>query len=201
LNLDVYDAGGGVTDGWLFAGDSITASGMGHNDLSVHAESFTNQVGALTGIYPPQQNAGMAGWSSGDMMSRLPGWLQSFHGRYVTLSLGTNDAAGVSVPGAFHDNMAALINQVLAAGKIPVVPTIPWSRDSTHARNIPPLNAQILKLYRAFPSVIHGPDLYAYLEANQGYISPDDVHPTEAGYAAIRTLWATVAAKSIYGLK
>jgi lysophospholipase L1-like esterase len=201
LNLDVYDAGDGVTDGWLFAGDSITASGMGHNDLSVHAESFTNQVEALTGIYPAQQNAGMGGWSSGDMLSRLPGWLQSFHGRYVTLSLGTNDAAGSVAPGAFYDNMAALVKQVLAAGKIPVVPTIPWSRDPNRAQNIPALNKQIQKLYKTFPRVIPGPDLYGFLEANQAYLSPDDVHPTVAGYAAIRTLWATVAAKSIYGLK
>jgi lysophospholipase L1-like esterase len=201
LNLDVYDASGGVTDGWLFAGDSITASGMGHNDLSVHAESFTNQVGALTGIYPPQQNAGVGGWSTGDMISHLPRWLQSFHGKYVTLSLGTNDAAGSVPPGTFHDNMAALIKQVLAAGKIPVLPTIPWSRDPTHARNIPALNAQIQKLYRAFPAVIPGPDLYAYLEANQGYISADNVHPTQAGYAAVRTQWASVVSKSIYGLK
>ena len=201
LNLDVYDASGGVTDGWLFAGDSITASGMGHNDLSVHAESFTNQVGALTGIYPPQQNAGVGGWSTGDMLARLPRWLQAFHGKYVTLSLGTNDAAGSVAPGAFYDNMAALLKQVLAAGKIPVVPTIPWSREPTHARNIPALNEQIQKLYRKFPSVIPGPDLYAYLDAHQGYISADNVHPTEAGYAAVRTLWANVAAKSIYGLK
>jgi lysophospholipase L1-like esterase len=201
LKLDVYDASGGVTDGWLFAGDSITAGGMGHNDLSVHAESFTNQVGALTGNYPAQQNAGMGGWSAGDMLAHLPSWLQSFHGKYVTLSLGTNDAAGGVPPGAFYDSMAALVKQVLAAGKIPVVPTIPWSRDPTHARNIPPLNAQIQKLYRAFPSVIPGPDLYTYLEANQSYISSDNVHPTAAGYAAVRTQWASVAAKSIYGLK
>jgi lysophospholipase L1-like esterase len=201
LSLDVYDAGGGVTDGWLFAGDSITANGMGHNDLSVHAESFTNQVGALSGIYPPQQNAGMGGWSAGDLIPHLPRWLQAFHGKYVTLSLGTNDAAGGAAPGAFYDNMAALIKQVLAAGKIPVVPTIPWSRDPTHARNIPALNKQIQKLYRAFPSVIPGPDLYAYLEAHEDYISSDNVHPTDAGLAAVRTLWATVAAKSIYGLK
>jgi lysophospholipase L1-like esterase len=201
LNLDVYDAGDRVTDGWLCAGDSITASGMGHNDLSVHAESFTNQVGARTGIYPPQQNAGIGGWSSGDMLSHLPGWLQSFHGKYVTLSLGTNDAAGSVAPGAFYDNMATLIKQVLAAGKVPVVPTIPWSRDPNRAGNIPALNKEIQKLYRTFPSVIPGPDLYAYLEANQGYISSDNVHPTEAGYAAIRTLWAAVAAKSIYGMK
>jgi lysophospholipase L1-like esterase len=201
VNLDVYDASDGVTDGWLFVGDSITASGMGHNDLSVHAESFTNQVGALTGIYPPQQNAGIGGWSSVDMLSRLPGWLQSFHGKYVTLSLGTNDAAGSVAPGAFYDNMATLIKQVLAAGKIPVLPTIPWSREPARVRNIPPLNAQIQKLYRKFPSVIPGPDLYAYLEANQGYISADNVHPSEAGYAAVRTLWATVAARSIYGVK
>jgi len=29
INMDVYDASHGVTDGWLFVGDSITAGGMG----------------------------------------------------------------------------------------------------------------------------------------------------------------------------
>lgn len=199
LNMDVYDAGDGVVDGWLFVGDSITASGMGHTDLSVPAESFTNLVGGLTGDYPPQQNAGMGGWSSGDMLAHLPQWLHSFHGKFVTLSLGTNDAASGGPPRMFYANMSTLIKQVLAAGKIPMVPTIPWSRDPTHARNIPPLNAQIHELYRAFPDVIPGPDLYAYLEKNQNYISSDNVHPTDAGYAAIRALWAEAAAKSVYG--
>jgi len=198
LNMDVYDAGGGV-DGWLFAGDSITASGMGHTDLAVPAESFINLVGARTGIYPPQQNAGIPGWSSGDMISHLPQWLHSFHGKYVTLSLGTNDAASGNPSRAFYADMSTLIKQVLAAGKVPVVPTIPWSRDPNHARAIPSLNAQIRELYRAFPQVIPGPDLYAYLEKNQNDISPDNVHPTDAGYAAIRILWADVAAKSVYG--
>ena len=201
LNMDVYDAGGGVVDGWLFAGDSITASGMGHTNLAVRAESFTNLVGAVTGVYPPQQNAGMPGWTSGDMISHLPQWLRAFHGKYVTLSLGTNDAASGSPPGAFYANMSTLIKQVLSAGKVPLVPTIPWSRDPTHARYIPPLNAQIRALYRAYPELIPGPDLYAYFEKNQSEISPDNVHPTDAGYAAIRTLWAQVAAQAIYGAK
>jgi lysophospholipase L1-like esterase len=201
LNMDVYDAGGSVVDGWLFTGDSITATGMGHTNLSVPAESFTNLVGGLTGTFPPQQNAGMPGWSSGDMISHLPQWLRSFHGKYVTLNFGTNDAASGSAPRVFYANMSTLIKQVLAAGKIPILPTIPWSRDPTHARNIPPLNAQIRELYRAYPEVIPGPDLYAYLERNQSEISADNVHPTDAGYAAIRTLWADAAAKSVYGAR
>jgi len=97
--------------------------------------------------------------------------------------------------------MSALTNQVLSAGKIPVIPTIPWSRDSTYARNIPDLNAQIEKLYRKFPQVVPGPDLYTYFKNNPGYISPDNVHPTDAGYATARSLWASVAARSIYDVK
>jgi len=200
-NMDIYDASGGVTDGWLFVGDSITASGMGHTSLSVSSDSFTNQVGDLTGVYPAQENAGMPGWTATNMIPYLSTWLRSFNGKYVTINLGTNDAAGGVAPGIFYANMSTLIKAVLSAGKIPVVPTIPWSRDPIHAANIPGLNAQIKNLYRAYPSVIPGPDLYAFLNANRNYISSDNVHPTAAGYAAIRTLWATVAAKSVYGMQ
>jgi len=198
LKMDIYDATNGVTDGWLFAGDSITAGSMRHTDLSVSSDSFTNQVGALAGVFPAQQNAGMPGWTAADMVAHLSAWLKLFHGRYVAISLGTNDAAAGVAPDAFYANMSALVEDVLAAGKIPVVPTIPWSRDPTHAKNIPGLNTAIERLYREYPDLIRGPDLYGFFSEHQMLISADNVHPTETGYAAARSLWANAAAASVY---
>ena len=193
LNLDVYDAGAGVSDGWLFVGDSITAGAMGHSDLSSGAESFTNALGALSGVFPAQQNAGMPGWTALVAAAHLPAWLKDFHGRYVPLAFGTNDAAGEVPPRKYLDQLSTLVAQVLASGKIPVVPTIPWSREATHARNLPGLNAQILALYRAEPRVVPGPDLYTFFHDHPELISADGVHPTDAGYAALRGQWAAMA--------
>ena len=199
LNMDIYDASGGEPDSWLFAGDSITANGMGHaNFASTSSESFGNQVGALSGIAPAQENAGMPNWTAAILLQNLPDWLRSFPGRYVTISVGTNDAAGGIAAGDFYTSMSALVAAVLATGKIPIVPSIPWSREQTHAKNIPGLNAQIRNLYQAFPKVMPGPDLYRYFSEHQELISADNVHPTDSGYAALRTQWATFAAQSVY---
>ena len=200
VNMDVYDASNGVGDGWFFAGDSITANSMDHDNLStVTSDSFGNQVGALVGTIPPQENAGMPAWTTSQVMAYLPTWLRGFPGKYVTLNLGTNDAV-VPVSGAtYYANMAAMIEMVLSAGKIPVVPTIPWARDAAHAAVIPLLNAQIPNLYAAYPSVVKGPDLYTFFYNNQSYINTtDNIHPTDAGYAALRALWAQTAASSVY---
>lgn len=161
IKMDVYDASHGVTDGWLFAGDSITAGAMGHSDLSSASDSFTNQVGDLVGVFPAQENAGMPGWTSETMRAHLADWLKLYNGKFVAISLGTNDAAGGTDSRAFHANMAALVEMVLAAAKVPLIPTIPWSRDPAHAENMDRLNAAIEKLYREYPGLIRGPDLFS----------------------------------------
>lgn len=196
LNMDVYDASK-TTDGWFFGGDSITANCMGHgNTGSVVSDSFGDQVYALVGVNPPQENGGMPGWTSGSWIGYLPNWLAAFPGKYVTLNLGSNDAYTNGDASAFYSNMATLIGDVIAAGKIPVVPTIPWSRNATLAANVPLLNAQVRNLYSNFPKVLPGPDLYSFYENNQNLISSDDVHPTDAGCAAMRANWASTAAKA-----
>ena len=175
---------------------------MGHASLSnVASESFGNQVSALVGDTPAEENAGMPAWATTTLLPYFATWLQSYPGKYVTINLGTNDAASGVSPSAFYANMSTLVQDVLALGKTPVVPTIPWSRDPWHAQHIPALNAEIHHLYHTCPAVIPGPDLFTFFNDHQDYISADNVHPTEAGYAALRTLWAAVAAQSIYQRK
>src|SRR3954447_12688068 len=106
-----------------------------------------------------------------------------FPGRYVSLAYGTNDAnnasAGdTSIAKPFHTNMATMVNAVLAAGKIPVVPTIPWGRTASLKANVPTLNAELVKLRQEIPQIVAGPDLYALLNANQSLISSDNIHPS-----------------------
>ena len=199
VNVDIYDASYGVTDGWLFVGDSITANGMGHTkSQSITADSFSNQLATIVGITPAQENAGMPGWATNTLMPYFPAWVHAFPGKYVTINLGTNDAAYGITPKQFFTNMSALVSEVLSAGKVPVVPTIPWSRDPWHAQRIPALNDEIERLYGAFPCLVRGPDLFKFFDAHQDYMSSDGIHPTGAGYSALRTIWAETVARSIY---
>jgi lysophospholipase L1-like esterase len=195
-DVDVYDASNGVNDGWFLFGDSIVANCMGHSGNA--ADNFINRVGAKTGVFPAEQNAGMPFWTSADGLKHLPAMLELFHGLYVTIALGTNDAAGNADPARFYANMEKLVELVSAAGKVPVVPTIPWSRDPVHARSIPELNAQIRKLYQKNPHVIPGADLYALFSQRQDLISPDNVHPSKEGCQAMRDQWADSAVASQY---
>jgi lysophospholipase L1-like esterase len=212
LNLDVYSANGGVTDGWFFAGDSITANCMGHNkvlaedennpgkQITIATPSFGEQVNAIVGNNTPaQENGGIPGFTSGNMIAYLAGWLQHIPSKYVTINLGTNDAANSGNAAAFYASMRQLVQAVIAAGKIPVVPTIPYSTEPARLANIPALNDQIRALYLAYPIIVPGPDLWTYFRNNPRYISTDHLHPNAQGCVAYRTLWSQFAARTMYG--
>jgi lysophospholipase L1-like esterase len=212
LNLDVYSANNGVTDGWFFDGDSITANCMGHNkvlaedennpgkQITIATPSFGEQVNAIVGNNTPaQENGGIPGFTSGDMIAYLAGWLQHIPSKYVTINLGTNDAANSGNAAAFYASMRQLVQAVIAAGKIPVVPTIPYSTDPARLANIPALNDQIRALYLAYPIIVAGPDLWTYFRNNPRYVSTDHLHPNAQGCVAYRTLWSQFAAKRMYG--
>ncbi|MGA2191129.1 MAG: choice-of-anchor D domain-containing protein [Steroidobacteraceae bacterium] len=213
LNLDVYGSSTVISDGWFFGGDSITANCMAHNNINgqdennpsgttvIAAPSFGQQVNALVGDNTPEQeNGGMPGFASGDMIPYWAGWLANIPSKYVTINLGTNDAAGSIPPATYFANMATLVQAVIAAGKVPVIPTIPYSPDPTHLANTPGLNQQIQALYQAYPEIVPGPDLWTYFMNNPQYISTDNVHPNAQGCAAYRTQWAQFAAGTMYGL-
>jgi lysophospholipase L1-like esterase len=196
INMDVYNAAPGVTDGWFFGGDSITANCMGHaNANTVASAAFGLQVDALNGHIPLQINGGIPGWDTTNWIPYMPTWLENFQGKYVTINLGTNDAAGSLAPATFYSNLLTLVGSVEADGFVAVVPTIPYSLDPTHMANIPGLNAQIESLYINHPTVVPGPDLYTYFENNPSLISSDNVHPTDQGCADYRAQWAQFAAR------
>jgi lysophospholipase L1-like esterase len=212
INLDVYSANNGVTDGWFFNGDSITANCMRHNSvlaedqnnpgkqITLYTPSFGVQVNAIVGNNTPaQENGGIPGFTSGDMTAYLAGWLQHIPSKFVTLNLGSNDAANGGSATTYYANMQQLVQTVIAAGKIPVVPTIPYSTDPKKMANIPALNDQIRALYLAYPIIVPGPDLWTYFMNNPQYISTDHLHPNAQGCVAYRTLWSQFAASTMYG--
>lgn len=203
INLDLYDVGSDIDDGWIFYGDSITAAAMDHGAGSVapgEGASFSQQVDERTNgaVFPPQENGGVPCITTDDLVAVFNKWLANFPGRYVVISLGTNDAMGVP-PERFYDNYATLVAAVLDAGKVPIVPTIPWSPDPERQTRTLELNAELARLYTNYPDLIQGPNLWTYFAERPELISDDTIHPTPQGYLAYRAVWAAFAAETIYG--
>lgn len=202
LNLDLYDASGGSDDGWIFFGDSITAGAMGHGEATGPdgpVPSFADQIFALTGrAFPPQENAGIPCITTADLEPVFSEWLARFPGRFVAISLGSNDALGTP-PETFYARYARMVELILEAGKVPVIPTIPWSPDPERQAATLDLNNQLYRLYRAYPAIVRGPNLWTYFAERPQLISDDQLHPSDLGYGAYRQVWAETMARTIYG--
>jgi len=145
--------------------------------------------------------AGVGGYTATDMQAIMAGtFLPLFPGKYVALPLGTNDASGGgALVTNFQSKMQSMVTSILGAGKIPVIPHIPYGTNAGIVSNGPTINTAIDALIAANPGTIAGPDLWAYYLANQSLISGDGIHMTDpAGYAAYRTQWLNWATSNIY---
>lgn len=203
MHLDVQDlsACGAPLDSWIFYGDSITLGATNYQEYyDGSPDNFTiaQLVNAqLPQFWPAQEDGGTVGADTIDALDDIDGWLALFPGKYVDLSYGTNDA-GTMDPDVFYSNYAALVQKVLAAGKVPIVPKIPWGKTAAVQTYGPLLNAKIDALYSNFPQVIPGPDFWTFFEQNPNLITNGDVHPTDEGYGQMRQLWAQMMIQSVY---
>lgn len=204
LNMDIHDAHLGVQDSWFCAGDSITQAAFMYDETNGLSAVMPQQIAtALPAYYPVWESGGIGGWTSTDVLTVFSTWLALFPGHYVTLNFGTNDAnLGGTYMTTYQANMTNMIQQVLTAGKIPIVPHIPWLNTTAQARaNVITLNGLIDTMVLANVGTLAGPDLYAFFLANQTLISGDNLHPTSpAGYNGYRTQWVDWAVANIYTL-
>lgn len=198
MNVDLYEASAGVADDWIFFGDSITAGAMGHETLAGVA-TFAQLIHHQAPDYFPVQEGGGIGYlTSADGAKYINDWLNLFPGKYVGLSYGTNDALGCASADGFYNNYLKMVQAVLDARKIPVIPHIPWGENANLQQCVPLLNAKIDMLYQTFPQIIRGPDLWSFFQSHTDLISSDTVHPTEAGFGAYRQQWANAMLAAVY---
>ncbi|MBE6856256.1 MAG: lysophospholipase [Ruminococcus sp.] len=196
INMDVHNVSNGVSDSWIFFGDSITAGGM----MNCYGTGFAELVNAIDSSYfPIQENGGIGGILSSHGKENIDRWLESYPGKYVSIAYGTNDSWG-NQTGAqgYYENTAYMVEAVLAKGMIPVVPKIPYATETGVNSYLDDYNAMIDKLYEEYPQVVKGPDFDALFRENPDLLSGDGVHPSSEGYAEMRELWAKTMYENVY---
>ena len=196
IQMDIHSVSDGVSDSWIFYGDSITACGM-HNCYGTGFATYVNMIDDR--YFPVQENGGIGGITSTHGASRIDEWLSYFPGKYVSVAYGTNDSWG-NQTGAekYYANTKYMIDKILECGKTPVLPTIPFSLEPGISQYVEDYNAMIEKLYDEYPEIIKGPDFYSIFMENPDYLSADGVHPNDSGYDMMRKTWASVMYETVY---
>lgn len=224
VQMDIHDASRGQRDTWLFVGDSITAEGMGHHNITGaewgYGSSLNSKVLAMTGGHynPATIDGGCFGMTMSWAATNILGLTANFTGGYVEISFGTNDCnqnfpftAGDSHVQAIYNNLLTVIDNFLALPQSPtvVVPYIPWG--SNNGGNLG-INANLVNQYvdahlpTDRPSVLRGPDMWSFFNAHQTLIR-DGIHPTfdepadgsPSGYEWWQKLWTNWMATNVYG--
>lgn len=196
VNFDIHNVSDGVSDSWLFLGDSITAGGM-NNCYGTGFAAYIHQLDER--YFPIQENGGIGGITSKDGLDNIDRWLSTFPGQYVSVAYGTNDAWG-NQTGAekYYENTKAMIDKILALGKTPVLPKIPHAEEPGVADYLDEYNAMIDRLYEEYPEIVPGPDLSTILAEHTEYLSADGVHPNSEGYEEMRRIWAETMYERVY---
>lgn len=119
----------------------------------------------------------------------------------MVIAVGQNDCnAGTSI-GSMETAMRRMIQIVLDAGKIPVVPTLRWTytNGATTVANIEAWNARLVTIRADYPACITGPDVYTRAKA-QGLsgLRSDRTHLNDAGVALTQEDWDLWAMATMY---
>jgi lysophospholipase L1-like esterase len=185
--LDVHDVTEGASDSWFFVGDSITA--LSFNRAPGHQPSFAAWVNEHRPDYfPAMIDGGTGGYKSDEGAAHIDDWLArnpDLH--FWAVMYGTNDAAGNSSDTSrFRANMRTIVDRIRAAGRVPILATIPYSSDGQH-NSIPDFNL-VLEEIRTTNALPLGPDLYKWFAAHPDELR-DGIHPTDRGVVSINRLW------------
>lgn len=189
INVDIVDCSNGAKDGWLFLGDSIT------NIYAQHTNNpWPTTVYNATGRRPLFMNRGLDCSHGSAMSAYITQLMEGFSGKYVVMTWGINDSwNGAGDPTSHYNTMVSLCQTVIAAGKVPVVPTLTWPNNGgSWQAQVVAFNDQIRNVWANVPGVLPGPDLYTLTYEHADWFgSTGDVHPNATGAAQLRAAWGT----------
>jgi len=178
-------------------GDSITVAGSflrcfasadttdlaGHGELTATLDAF--RAGDAAGSTPFDRESAAAGigWNAGTVLAGSPSPLASeidaIHPGYAVVMYGTNDV-GFENPAWYGQNLATVVDQLIAAGAVPVLSSIPPRDDDAGVDALVPLHNTIARGIaeaRQIPFM----DFHGALLPLAGHgLGPDGVHPNTA---------------------
>ncbi|MDF3068180.1 MAG: lipolytic protein family [Polyangiaceae bacterium] len=189
IDVDVQSAPNGASDSWLFMGDSITHLATDTHGIMNIPDLVRAKDPARWPVIIP---AGIGGTNTGSALAVIEETMKAFPGRFVVLGYGTNDHMPSVGPNGEQLGFAMepLVEKVLAAGKIPVIPHMPWAKVDGIQVDGPPINAAIDALYEKYPQIYRGPDLWKAFTDRTDLIPEGDVHPNGEGTEFWRVQWA-----------
>lgn len=189
---------------WL--GDSLTqwfdaATPVNANaPLSAASHSQRVSLGNLGSIISKQRglyvnNAGVGGNNTAQMLARFDTDVTPYAPKVVHLLGGTNDQSYSWPTSTTLDNIATIIDKIRAIGATPILGTIPPRNNKITDSAILAMALRRFALTEGVPLV----DYYAVLvdPATGGFLDEyyrDGLHPNDAGYVAMATAYAAVAA-------
>jgi lysophospholipase L1-like esterase len=185
--IDVHDLSAGGDDVWVFFGDSITSEVF--DRAPAHQPSFAEAVAARhPGYFPAAIGAGTGSFHHADAVRRIDEVLAlNPDAKVFALCFGSNDWD----PVAYRRDLLEVIRKVRAAGRIPVVPRMPFRSDAKEdfaARLDAAVDAVTAEL-----GLLPGPDLYSWFKAHPERLT-DGLHPDDAGAVEMIRLWAEAVA-------
>ncbi len=179
IDLDVHAAADGATDSWLFMGDSITFMSTAYVFSNLPELVNDRKADRFPAIIP----AAIGGTNTTVALDNIDNTMKDFPGRFVVLAYGTNDHAN-------EYKMEELVQKVIAAGKTPAIPHMPWASSAGIQESGALINQTIDDLYEKYPEILRGPDLWAVFKDRTDLIPANDIHPNDAGQKALREAWA-----------
>jgi hypothetical protein len=205
----VHDARAGHDDWWLALGDSLTTNVWNVADSMKYG---TRVHAAEPRWFPVAYEGGVSGAYVADFLRTdwagnpdgrpiFQQWMADFPGTFVILSIGQNDTnAGTNID-RMEADFRRLLDLVVAAGKVPVVPTLRWTftNGATSVANIQAWNARLVTIRADYPTCITGPDVYTRAAA-QGLagLLADRTHLSQAGVTLTQEDWLIWALGTVY---
>ena len=186
--ITLHDAPDGADDTVFFLGDSITVAAF--TRCPANQPSFAELVhrGAPQ-HFPAMIDGGIDGVNSSYGVSAIEDLLDlnpDFH--IWAVGYGTNDAWQKIPPSVFESQMQTIVDRIVKAGRMPVIARIPFAVGGPDDEDVRALN-QVIDRLTARNRLLPGPDLYAWFSEHRGELSPDGVHPSDAGTRSINRLW------------
>ncbi len=132
--VDVHDASAGTADTWFFMGDSITTAAFDRRNQPSFAACVHDRH---AGFFPMMLNGGIGGTASGEGARRVNDWIANNPDvHFWAIGYGTNDAANdTSDTSSFRANIETIVERLRAAGRVPIITTIPYANDGHHMQH------------------------------------------------------------------